>query len=1097
MTPKLPSRDQAIKLPLLQFGPTKTSLGYIQHIINQGGIRNIINVEEIKISLRRKESLYKLSDGQAVIITRRKKLDCPQGVDGVLHLGSNKELKWLSHQALEEFKEHLKSKGWKLIAKEISDSWKGKFKFLAEEKDGAGTVISKGLRPPQIGGLHSIGAHWSLHHQPATVVMPTGTGKTETMLAALVAYSPGIMLVVVPSKILRDQTATKFLTLGLLRSLGNILPEAKNPIVGIIKRQPKSEKDLSIFENCNVLIATMAALGKESTSSLAALISERVHTLVVDEAHHVGAQGWTAFREHFKNRKILQFTATPYRRDGKLVDGKVIYEYPLQSAQKDGFFKKISFESVYEIDQESADATIAAAAVDRLRRDIVSGKDHIMMARCANIDRAQGVHIIYKKIAPDLNPVVIHVEAEDPTEAIQKIKSRESRIIVCVNMLGEGFDLPQLKVAAVHDTHKSLAILLQFTGRFTRSAGESIGDATVIANIADQNVSSALERLYSEDADWNQLLSEFSSDAAKAHSELIEFLNSSERLDPSDEDGKIEISHHLLRPIFSTLIYEATAFKPKKFFEGIPRGVNVQRVWLHRESNTLYFVTKLESPIRWTRSRKIRDRVWDLYALHFDAVRNLLFLSSSDKSSTHEKIANAVGATKLVSGDVIFRALGKINRLIFQQIGVRKHGRRNLRYALYTGADVATALSISERAGSVKSNLSGIGWENGRPVTIGCSYKGRVWARDPGTIPELVKWCEFVGEKIIDSSIDTAKIIANVLIPEEVESLPDKKIIALDWPIELLHQSEERVTLVKGAEEKPLLFFDIEFIGSNIASSEVWFRVSAGSEDIWADLVLTIGGTEGFKVTLSSKSPVRLRVGRLEMPLEEYLSNYPPMIRFVDLSELDGNLLIKPQSTQELIFPEEQFEVWDWAGVDITKESIWKQNFKRENSIQWRAAQHFIDGKFDIVFDDDGSGEAADLVCFKEEDDCIRVALVHCKFTKGQTPGERVEDVVQVCSQAIRSAKWKWKFKDLCRHILERERRLSRPGFTRFLTGKASMINRFVKVSRFKEIKAEIIIVQPGLSREAHTQDQTAVLAAAHSYLKETIGVDLDIVCSV
>jgi hypothetical protein len=122
---------------------------------------------------------------------------------------------------------------------------------------------------------------------------------------------------------------------------------------------------------------------------------------------------------------------------------------------------------------------------------------------------------------------------------------------------------------------------------------------------------------------------------------------------------------------------------------------------------------------------------------------------------------------------------------------------------------------------------------------------------------------------------------------------------------------------------------------------------------------------------------------------------------------------------------------------------------------------------------------------------------VHCKFTQGQTAGERVKDVVEVSSQAVRSAKWRWKFKDLCRHIIEREKKLTnteRP--TRFLAGQKTDINRFAKISRFKEIKPEIIIVQPGVSKANHTAEQTAVLAAAYSYLKETIGVDLDIICS-
>jgi hypothetical protein len=146
------------------------------------------------------------------------------------------------------------------------------------------------------------------------------------------------------------------------------------------------------------------------------------------------------------------------------------------------------------------------------------------------------------------------------------------------------------------------------------------------------------------------------------------------------------------------------------------------------------------------------------------------------------------------------------------------------------------------------------------------------------------------------------------------------------------------------------------------------------------------------------------------------------MLRFTDLSELDGNLLIRPQSTQEMIFPPERLEVWGWTGVNITKESIWKDGAQRTNSIQGRTAEQFVSGGFDIVFDDDDAGEAADLVCFKDEPDHIRLALIHCKFTTKSTAGERIKDVVEVSSQAVRSAKWKWKFKDLCRHLNDREK---------------------------------------------------------------------------
>lgn len=83
------------------------------------------------------------------------------------------------------------------------------------------------LRRPQIAALHSIvGYQSSGLAEPGIVIMPTGTGKTETMLAWLVAQCPAKVLVVVPSGALRDQIASKFETLGILQREGIVGPEA-------------------------------------------------------------------------------------------------------------------------------------------------------------------------------------------------------------------------------------------------------------------------------------------------------------------------------------------------------------------------------------------------------------------------------------------------------------------------------------------------------------------------------------------------------------------------------------------------------------------------------------------------------------------------------------------------------------------------------------------------------------------------------------------------------------------------------------------------------------------------------------------------------
>ena len=167
---------------------------------------------------------------------------------------------------------------------------------------------------------------------------------------------------------------------------------------------------------------------------------------------------------------------------------------------------------------------------------------------------------------------------------------------------------------------------------------------------------------------------------------------------------------------------------------------------------------------------------------------------------------------RLIRGETVFRSLGHIKRLMFQNIGVKKFGRHNLRYAMYTGAQVEEALSLAEKAGSVKANLAGAGYEGGCRVTIGCSYKGRVWSQAHGPIRGLIEWCEVIGAKLNDESINTDAILDNVLLPKGSDdgsqgACPQSRLAAR----KLLAQSEGQVILSGNGRDVPLAMFDIQY----------------------------------------------------------------------------------------------------------------------------------------------------------------------------------------------------------------------------------------------------------------------------------------------
>lgn len=358
------------------------------------------------------------------------------------------------------------------------------------------------------------------------------TGLIQTMLSVLVSERCAKLLVVVPTDALRTQLAGKFLTLGILRDFGVVAAGALYPIVGSLGHIPKSVDEVdAFFERCNVVVTTSQIAGRAS-SEVQARIAQHCPYLFIDEAHHVVAPTWHEFKQKFEAGRIVQFTATPFRNDGKLVPGKIVFNYPLKKALEQGYFKPIRFKPIVEFDKRKADEAIAEKAVEQLREDC-RRYDHVLMARVDSIARAQQVYDIYARY-PEFAPVQIHtgMRKKERDRARRMILERETRIVVCVDMLGEGFNLPELKIAALHDVKKSLAVTLQLAGRFTR-VKPNLGEPTVIANIGD--------------ADWNALLARSSEELIEEQVSLREFLDGFQNF-PDD------IPLQNIRPALSTVI---------------------------------------------------------------------------------------------------------------------------------------------------------------------------------------------------------------------------------------------------------------------------------------------------------------------------------------------------------------------------------------------------------------------------------------------------------------------------------------------------------------------------------------------------------------
>lgn len=998
----------------------------------------------------------------------------------------------------------LKSKGYYSdldntdTTRSIIESWNNPFDLLADTPS-SGEII---LREPQKGAIHAAIAHWITTNEPANIVMPTGTGKTETMLSLLLIDKCEKLLVIVPTDPLRTQTFDKFLELGIIPKVKGFNKNIKYPIVSRIDHIPTRKEDIDkIFDRSNVIIAIPTSLGQCDDKLLEYMVDKCSH-LFIDEAHHAPAGKWLRIKELFqkKDKKVLQFTATPFRNDNMPIGGKTIFNYSLKSAFQSGYFKKIHFHEVVEWDESKSDEAIAKRAIEILEKDISSPNnyDHILLARTETIPKAEELIKIYQKLGNKHNPQLIHsnMTKAEKKDALDSIKNRTSRIVVCVDMFGEGFDLPNLKVAALHDIHQSLPITLQFIGRFTRSSSSTkIGDAHVIANIALAKVKPSLEQLYSQDPDWNDIL-QYKSDAKiKKQIGLEEFIESFKKGEKED------ISLQNLRPKMSTVVYkmeDGKSWNPdiEKHFTG-DKKKNIIKTAVSQKEKVLVIVEGKRQYIEWGRFKDIDNLIWDLYLVYWDETQNLLYINSSNNGSLHEGLAKVVGGEKvvLIKGDKIFRSLHGLNRTIFQNVGLNSARGQAIRYTMYTGIDVEQGLSDAQKSNKFKSNLFGIGFENGDKASIGCSYKGRVWSRKNGTISDFVEWCKQVGTKLLDNKINTDDIFKHALKRELINAIPEMQPLTIEWDQVIYDLLWDHNIELEVDSEK----FNIDDVNIDIIPNEskafIEFKITLDSkETVYQLKIIPQDEDSTFVIEKKRGKDVSIFSENGNTSLIDYWRERPPVIRFTDGSFLEGNILARVRE-EAIAYDKTKIIDWDWnsLGTNIRKESQGKE--KSKDSIQYKVIESLQKEDYDIIFDDDGAGEIADILAIKAIDEKIIVKLFHCKYSSEDSAGSRIKDLYEVCGQAQKSIQWKSLGYKIFEHIIRRANNTTVNGF---ILGDFSKALELRNKSRSAyAIDLQINIVQPGVSKSKITDDMLQLLGATETYLKETYQIPLNIISNI
>jgi superfamily II DNA or RNA helicase len=969
-------------------------------------------------------------------------------------------------------------------------TWASAFTFRTEDEQ----ADVRGLRPPQIGALHAISAHFAVGQvfEPATIVLPTGTGKTETMLAAQVYLRLKRSLVVVPSLQLRSQIARKFISLGVLPSVGVIPSDLVGPRVAVITTGIRTiDNANAIADSANVIITlpnTLRASDEQAASAIESMCTD----LMVDEAHHVTAQTWAGIKASFVDKRIVQFTATPFRRDEKRVDGKIIFNYKLGDAQQAGYYRQINLITVEDYgDEDARDTTIAKSAVAALRRDLADGFDHVLMARTRTKERAQSVYEIYAELAGDLSPVLVYSGpgrkgAND--RALDDLHLRattHTRIVVCVDMLGEGFDLPNLKIAALHDAHRSLAIALQFIGRFTRNGiTGTVGEATVVANIADHEMEKDLADLYAEGADWDHIIKRLSEER------IEEELLLQKIVDALKQRGNLHshLSLWNLRPSLSAQFYRTSCdtWNPERYKSALPRNTST---WysVSDDSNLLVAVSCAEREIGWGKFDALFDIVYDLIIIRWHEDTKSLRLYASDYDGVNaEVMAKAVtdSRTELICGPAIFNILNNVELPLVKSLGSSRIGA--ISFTSYFGPNVTDGLALIEKAQSELNNIACLGYENGdRVVWGGAARRGKVWQQRHGSLNEWIAWTDQAYRKVSTQNEDAANIVRDFLRPVRLGQPHSSAPIAVQWGEQAQTRFADRQFVVANDQQVP-----IYLVSLNLASVE-----ADGSINIE---IATDHGTSTYRLVISDRIDAGYRYEHIDgdgvrfqkarnaepVPIEQYLQIDPLIIRYAD-GTYSYNCFHIPIRLEAAEFPVDRIEAWDWADVPLNSESMHKD--ANRMTIQYRTMEVLKD-EYDLIFNDDGCGEAADLVCLKDvSETAIRLCLVHCKGAHGGRISADIRNFYVVCGQAQKSIAVKHAgMQSLYLDLKRREDLWARDGATRFLKGGIKLLSYFKEKARRAKVEFEVILVQPGASLATISRDARVLLATTEAFLMKT-----------
>lgn len=328
--------------------------------------------------------------------------------------------------------------------------------------NGSNTSASmSGLRVYQLDLIEMLREQLAVHRR-VLAVLPTGAGKTQVFcsIAQLSTFRNQNVLILAHRTELLEQISSRLQQMDVAH--GILAP--RHPIT-----------------HAQVQVASIQAAAQRLTK-----MPWSPNLILVDEAHHCAARSWQKILTGYPNARIIGWTATPQRLDGKgladsfdaLVEGAPVARLialgflsqyrlyaPPTGADLTGLTKRAGDYRTEDITQRMSEPRVLYAAVQNYQK---FAEDRQAVAFCTSVKHAELVLEAFQKAGITSSLVEGTLSPVERAQRLEDFREGRTRILISVDLISEGFDVPACDCVILLRPTASLALYLQQVGRALR-----------------------------------------------------------------------------------------------------------------------------------------------------------------------------------------------------------------------------------------------------------------------------------------------------------------------------------------------------------------------------------------------------------------------------------------------------------------------------------------------------------------------------------------------------------------------------------------------------------------------------------------------------